>query len=284
VTVTVFAGTDLAASPLRSLQTIAGPGGKYRVRVTPALPDGRYTAVAVQRNPAGVGGSEPRTFRVDTQPPAVKLDQPAAAARVIDPNTLFSGRAGTALGDSSVVTVALYGGRRTSGRRVGTLHITARGSNWSRRWPRELPPGVYTARALQSDDAGHGGRSIAHTFRVLPQPAVIGSTVRLDRAGVVTVGVGCHGGAEDLCAGTVLVSTVAGFRPVPGGPSGRLNLLFAYVRVPGGRTITARGSVPADVAAAVRRRRVVPVLVHVDLRRAAGPRTIASARRNLSRR
>jgi hypothetical protein len=284
VAVGVFAGTDLAARPIRLVQTTAGRGGKYMVRVTPALPDGRYTAVAVQRNAAGLGGSEPRSFRVDTQAPAVKLAQPASAARVLDPSPLFSGQAGTALGDSSAIAVALYAGRSASGRRIGTLHANANGSSWSRRWPRELPAGVYTAQAFQRDDAGHTGRSAAHTFRVLPQPAVIGSTVTLDRTGVVSVAVGCHGGASDTCKGTVLVSTTGAFQPVAGGPVGRLNLLYAFVSVPGGRTMIARGTVSADAAAAVRRPKVVPVLVRVDERNLAGRRTVASARRNLRRR
>jgi hypothetical protein len=107
--------------------------------------------------------------------------------------------------------------------------------------------------------------------------------VRLDRAGIVSVVIGCRALDDDVCTGSVQVATIGSFQPVSGGPVGRLVLEFAQVTIPGGRTLSVRGRVSADDLAALRKVKRVPVLVTADLRNQAGHETVVRARRLLSR-
>ena len=56
------------ATPLRYLTGSVDSAG-LSITVSPALPDGRYTAVAAQSGPLAVGLSRPMTFRVKVHAP-----------------------------------------------------------------------------------------------------------------------------------------------------------------------------------------------------------------------
>ena len=83
ITLKIQPGTDPGAAPIRTIQ-VARSGGSWSGTVTPALPDGEYTAQASQTDAASnVGSSERRTFRVDLKPPDAEL--------AVDPNPVVLG-------------------------------------------------------------------------------------------------------------------------------------------------------------------------------------------------
>jgi hypothetical protein len=262
---TLYPGSGTNSTPVRTLSGNAGPDGRFAVTAAPNLPDAQYTAVAMQTS-GGFAISGPMTFRIKVHAPAVSLGQPAAGSTASQAALVFSGSAGTALGDSSVVTLDLYSGGSTDGTRVGSEHVGAAGGSWSLRWPRRLKLGTYTAQASQADDAGHTALSGAHTFRIVATPAVIGRSVGISRRGIASVTIGCPASGH-ACTGDVLVLTSQHLLAVPGGPAGALRVMFAYVSVPAGRAVVIRRRVPAVVLRALRRRastrrlRVIATLV-----------------------
>lgn len=282
--VQVFAGTTATGTPARTLATALSPSGQFSVPVTPALADGTYTAVATQGDSAGTSGSSPpRTFNVDTHPPPVTLVRPAKRSRADWLQLKFTGAAGTFAFDANSVTVSLYRGRKAAGKRVGTAKAKVSGSTWSTSWPRTLAPGVYTARASQSDAAGHVGVSGARTFRVLALPPVIARTVTTDGTGRVSVKVACNEPAGDTCSGTVLVLTRREFQPLSGGPVGRLTVMFAYVHLRGAQISTVRRKLLPSVARVLGHRANVAVTLAANLRPARGKKIHATVEGNLRR-
>src|SRR5207302_10172613 len=132
------------------------------------------------------------------------------------------------------------------------LNAQASGGSWSIAGPPRLVPGLYTAVATQHDDAGHTGRSGPRTFRLVPVPHVIGALVTLNRARLASIRIGCTA-VSGSCTGDVLVLTAGRFQPVPGGPTGRLRVLFVYVSIRAGQTMLVRRAVASVVARVLRR-------------------------------
>ncbi len=132
-----------------------GPGGHFSIAINPALSDGIYTAIAVQGATGGTGFSAPRTFRIKVHGPALTLAVPSAGGAVVQADEVFAGQAGVVPGDYAQVSLWLYRGTRARGRPLGVIHAAANGAGWSVRWPHKLKLGLYTAKAVQGDDAGH---------------------------------------------------------------------------------------------------------------------------------
>jgi hypothetical protein len=275
VVVLIYPGTNTNGTPVRFSTGHRGGDGSFSIRVTPSLADGRYTAVATQQGPTALGLSFPRTFRIKVHAPAVTLDKPAAGGNVSDSRPVFIGKAGTGLGDSSRVTLVLYSGGAARGKSLGTVAAKRSGPLWYIRWPHRLKLGLYTARAKQSDDAGHTGRTAAHTFLIVPGsapgPPNTGPDVTLAQSGLLSVPLTCAAPAGTTCTGTVLVLTLHSYRPVSGGPAGKLRVLFEYVSIPGGTTDVIRGGVSGPVAGALRRNAPLQVTVNANLTQSGGP-------------
>src|SRR6202035_2117484 len=121
--------------------------------------------------------SSANTFTVDTVAPAVSLTAPANGAWINTATPTFSGAAGTAAGDSSTVTVRVYGGSSATGTPVQTLTATATGSGWSVSPLSALADGQYTVQAEQGDAAGNQGFSSPATFTVDTTPPASFSNV-----------------------------------------------------------------------------------------------------------
>jgi hypothetical protein len=186
---------------------------------------------------------------------------------------IFSGTAGTSPGDSSTVTVTLYKGGSAKPKAIGKVTATANGGQWFVVWPHQLPLGLYTARAAQSDNAGHTSLSAAHRFLIVPGSKVIGRTVTLNASGTVSVPITCLAPRGMTCAGDVLIVTAGKFQPTSGGPLGPLRLLFEFVQVPGGHTVLAHAKVSRAVARILRHS--APLKVDVTLALKTGGRLIA---------
>ena len=284
VFVFVFAGPNTNSQPIRKFTVPVGKTGMYSVKVTPALPDGVYTAGTIQGDAGGgIGFSSPVTFTVDTHAPAVTLVRPRSKSRTDGINLVFQGRAGTAVGDLGTVAVLVYRGSEAKGSPVARINVKASGSTWSARWGGTLAPGVYTARAAQHDDAGHTGLSAAHTFRILPPPPLIGPVLTIDAAGRVSVKVACVEPPGDTCTGTIQVLTEGSFQPKPGGPFGHLSVIFAHVSIEGGHNHTTSQLAPPLVVAALRGLATVPVTISANLRPVTGKAIHATVRAELRR-
>lgn len=264
VLLAVYRGTNTKGTVVRNVQGSRDANGNFSIKVTPALPDGQYTAVAVQGSPRGIATSQPQTFRIKVHGPALTLTKPAQGASVASQAPVFGGAAGNALGDSTLITVVVYRGGKASGTPVGTMPITRTGATWSGVWTHPLKLGTYTAVAKQSDDAGHTTVTRAVTFQIVPGPSAIGTllTMTRSRQPSARVPITCIAPAGQTCSGSVLVITSANYRAMPGGPVGELQVMFAYVSVPAGQTVVVTRPVNGAVARVLRR--VAPVKVEVS--------------------
>ena len=133
------------------------------------LADGSYTARAEQTNEdAETGKSDPVSFTIDTTPPQVTLTQPADGSSTGGAVTV-GGAAGTASGDASAISVALFAGGAVSQSALETLVVQASQGGWSAALA-QLAPGSYTVQATQRDAAGNTGVSAPTTFTVASPP------------------------------------------------------------------------------------------------------------------
>ncbi len=282
VSLQIYSGTSASGTPLQQLSATRSLDGTFAIQVTPALPDGQYTAIALQQGVGGVTGkSAAQTFSIKVHPPAVTLTSPAPGSKTSDAQPVFSGAAGDAFGDSPQVTVILYGGSTTSAPRLGTMTVAARAGTWSARWTRVLGPGIYTVRAKQSDDAGHTAYTKPSSFLVVGPTSAVGSSVQLARDNMASVPITCTAPAGETCTGTVEILTARSFRPSPGGPSGQVRVMFAYVSIPGGSTQTVARPVDSEVARALRRAAPVKVNVMLQLDTSSGGSISGSVSREL---
>jgi hypothetical protein len=265
VAIGIYAGAGETGAPVRSATATVGSGGKFSTKITPALPDGQYTAVAAQAGVGNPGISGPVTFEIKAGAPKVTLTSPASGASIGSPTPVFEGTAGTAAGDSSTITVRVYKGGAVKGRPVGTAQTTASGSTWALVWPHQLALGLYTVQASQSDNAGHTSVSQAHRLLIVPGPKVIGSSVKLSRSGVVSVPVACLAPPGTTCRGSVLIVTQRKYASPHGGPRGRLEVLFVFVKIPAGKTVIVHGRAARAVARVLRKTAPLKVTVTVAL-------------------
>ncbi len=166
LSVNIYAGATATGVPVRTL-TATRTAATWTVTTTPALAGGTYTARAGQTDDVGhTGLSNTRTFVVDATAPAPTILQPTAGQWLTTATPTISGRAGTAAGDSTTVTVKLYAGAAATGVPVRTLTTTRAGNAWTLVVSPSLPDGQYTAQAVQSDAVGNTGTSAARTFNV----------------------------------------------------------------------------------------------------------------------
>jgi len=191
----------------------------YSVDVSPALPDGLYTAQTEQTDANGnVGKSTANSFTVDTIAPAPTLVAPANGSLKNPPPT-FTGQGGTASGDSAQVTVKVYTGPDTTGTLIRTLTTTLSSGSFSVDASPPLVNGTYTAQVEQVDQAGNVGRSSANTFTITDQdmtPPVVTLTQPLagSRTTQTTPLFAGTGGTAFGDSTTVTVKIYAGSAPV----------------------------------------------------------------------
>jgi hypothetical protein len=265
VAISLYAGTGENGTPVRTAKGPVGAKGTFSARIGPSLGDGIYTAVASQTSAGATGISQPVTFEVKSKAPALTLAFPAAGESVPTPLPLFLGTAGDAPGDVGTITVTIYKGASAKGRRVGRATTTATGGKWVLLWHHQLSLGIYTVVASQSDNAGHRALTPPHRFLIVPGSRLIGSTVRLSSSGTVSVPINCTAPTGSTCTGEVLIVTQSSFQP-SGGPSGRLRLLFQFVRIAGGKTGLAQAKVTPAVARILRAHAPLKVEVTLALR------------------
>jgi subtilisin-like proprotein convertase family protein len=136
------------------------------------LADGEHTFAVRAFDAQGNVDPEPATgsWTVDATAPSVTVSSPSPGSTTTDGTPALSGAAGTAAADAGSVTVQLFAGTLASGLAAQTL-VAPRDADGS--WsvePAAVAPGVYTARAMQSDAAGNVGASAPVTFTVGTSP------------------------------------------------------------------------------------------------------------------
>lgn len=263
VLVTIYPGGSASGSAVRTLSAPVSDAGTWLAQVTPALADGRYTAIAAQFVSSGMTQvSSPVTFTINALVGTgqLSIEQPGDGATVQQSALRFGGSASTAPGAAGTVTVTLWKGEAANGRPLGTVTAASNGSTWATTWGHQLALGYYTVQASQATTAGTV-RTPSDTFLLTPTPEVIGGIVSLSRGRVASVAITCDAPAGEVCTGTVLVATTATYQPTPGGPTGQVRLIFAYVSIPGGQTVTVRRAVSGRVWRALRHRASVKLTV-----------------------
>ncbi|MGZ7018435.1 MAG: Ig-like domain-containing protein, partial [Acidimicrobiia bacterium] len=182
IVVKIYSGPTATGSPVRSFATTssAGAWSTLASQVSPALPDGQYTAQAEQTDTGGnVGGSNTVTFVVDGVAPTVNMVFPVAAGSYNlagwAGGCTPAGICGTAsdAGAGSVASVAVTVQRAADG-------LYWNGTTWvagpvfapvtgTTTWKVGLPAaslnnGSYTATAQATDAAGNASGVVTHTF------------------------------------------------------------------------------------------------------------------------
>jgi hypothetical protein len=167
VAVGLYAGTSVSGSPIRTLDSAVSGTSWSAGPVSPALPEGTYTARATEPEGGHTTVSEPPlTFTVDADAPHVTLTSPANGSTTASSSQPVSGAAGTAPGDSQTVTAQLFSGAAVGSQSpLESISVTVASGAWSTAFG-ALSPGTYTARAQQSDDVGNVGTSAPVTFTV----------------------------------------------------------------------------------------------------------------------
>ena len=168
VTVYIFKGGSASGSPVSTAHANSTGGSWSSGGASPSLPDGSYTAVAVQESSVGngEGSSEPIHFAVNTAPPAVSLNPIASPTN--DNTPAFSGFAT----DTTPVTVYIFKGASAGGTPAATAQASGTGGAWSSgEASPALPDGSYTAVAAQPSSLGNPeGASEAIHFTVSTAP------------------------------------------------------------------------------------------------------------------
>jgi hypothetical protein len=150
VTVEIFVGTSATGSPFTTAAQTERKENEWSA-VSPALPDGTYTAVAVEPSSLGnePGRSGAVTFVINTKPPEVTLEAFKSPSNSRTPS--FSG---TASDTTEVFVEVLESGTKTQ---VAIAHASPAGGKW-KAGPvtPELPAGEhsYTVVARQKSSLG----------------------------------------------------------------------------------------------------------------------------------
>ena len=177
ITLKIYEGSKVAASPVQSVEHIVPSGGTWTTGASgPLLANGTYTALAEQSDEAGNVGSATTTFKVETDSPVLTLQTRGLVQRqsgpVTGPAPSFSGTAGSEAEDAASVVVMIYRGASTSGTPMETVAAPVEGAGWTTPAAGALPDGTYTAQAEQqdSDPLAQAGVSNASTFEVDADP------------------------------------------------------------------------------------------------------------------
>ena len=150
VYVYVYEGTQDYGAIVRKVEATVKGGAWSSPAVSPALPDGTYTAVAATESAIGneIGKSKPRIFVIDTRPPAVTINQPTKRTNNTKPT--FGGTAGE---ETEVVVHVLEAGTE-----VASGHTVASHGTWSTGSSSALPAGAHMFTVYTTEASGLGNK------------------------------------------------------------------------------------------------------------------------------
>jgi hypothetical protein len=169
VVVDVYDESDTLVATARAPATL---GNWSSAGASPALRDGRYTAVATQESLFGnhLGESAAVSFTLDTTSPQVAITRPADGSAASGESQVVEGSSGTAPGDLATVTVQLFAGAEVDAGQMPaqSVQVAASGGHWTATLG-GLAAGAYAVRAQQADSAGNVATSSVTRFTIAAQ-------------------------------------------------------------------------------------------------------------------
>jgi len=166
------------------------------------LGEGGHVAAVRARDAAGnVGPAASHAWAIDLTKPVLTILSPASGSATNDGTPLVFGIAGRQLGDATTVRVHVRQGTATGGQPFRSLTATVNLASgaWSVSVLPDLPEGIYTVKAEQSDDAGNEGEAAPRTFTVdLTQPVAPAVTGPPSRTRSTTANIGFSHGETGL--------------------------------------------------------------------------------------
>jgi hypothetical protein len=135
-----------------------------------------FTAVAVQTSALKnvPGKSAPVTFVIDTEPPAVTLNQPPSPSNDLTPS--FSGTSN----EDTQVMVHVYEGTAAEDKVVATATATPSNGSWTTNETSRLPEGSHTFTAVATELSGIAGNSPGTSASVTFAVDTLSPTVTLN--------------------------------------------------------------------------------------------------------
>jgi hypothetical protein len=162
VVLRIYEGAVAGGQEIQRMETPEFLGAKWSIAAENSLAAGTYTAQAEQ-----AGEKSPAvTFTVDTTPPSVAVTYPANGSSTSSGSQLIEGTASSSESEQPTIAIQLFSGSTTESHdHLETLTVQATEGHWSATFG-GLSPGIYTARAEQSDHLNNVGRSAPVTFTV----------------------------------------------------------------------------------------------------------------------
>ena len=222
-----------------SVQTVSasvGADGRYSVEVPKALAEGRYTAEAAVKDPAGNEGRASDNGSVDITAPVISVDIPEVSR---DTTPTISGKTDVPAG--TVVTITVTG--KDGHPQVVTTTVKDDGS-FEVDVPEALPEGPVSVEAVVKDPAGNEGRASdngtidttapivnapGHSVEEASSAAVKGFIQVSDKSPVTAITVAGKDVTSATAAHPVMIHTVRGTLIVTGYDAASGKVTYRYV-------------------------------------------------------
>ena len=222
-----------------SVQTVSasvGADGRYSVEVPKALAEGRYTAEAAVKDPAGNEGRASDNGSVDITAPVISVDIPEVSR---DTTPTISGKTDVPAG--TVVTITVTG--KDGHPQVVTTTVKDDGS-FEVDVPEALPEGPVSVEAVVKDPAGNEGKASdngtidttapivnapGHSVEEASSAAVKGFIQVSDKSPVTAITVAGKDVTSATAAHPVMIHTVRGTLIVTGYDAASGKVTYRYV-------------------------------------------------------
>ena len=222
-----------------SVQTVSasvGADGRYSVEVPKALAEGRYTAEAAVKDPAGNEGRASDSGNVDITAPVISVDIPEVSR---DTTPTISGKTDVPAG--TVVTITVTG--KDGHPQVVTTTVKNDGS-FEVDVPEALPEGPVSVEAVVKDPAGNEGKASdngtidttapivnapGHSVEEASSAAVKGFIQVSDKSPVTAITVAGKDVTSATAAHPVMIHTVRGTLIVTGYDAASGKVTYRYV-------------------------------------------------------
>ena len=222
-----------------SVQTVSasvGADGRYSVEVPKALAEGRYTAEAAVKDPAGNEGKASDNGSIDITAPVISVDIPEVSR---DTTPTISGKTDVPAG--TVVTITVTG--KDGHPQVVTTTVKDDGS-FEVDVPEALPEGPASVEAVVKDPSGNEGRASdngtidttapivnapGHSVEEASSAAVKGFIQVSDKSPVTAITVAGKDVTSATAAHPVMIHTVRGTLIVTGYDAASGKVTYRYV-------------------------------------------------------
>ena len=222
-----------------SVQTVSasvGADGRYSVEVPKALAEGRYTAEAAVKDPAGNEGKASDNGSIDITAPVISVDIPEVSR---DTTPTISGKTDVPAG--TVVTITVTG--KDGHPQVVTTTVKDDGS-FEVDVPEALPEGPVSVEAVVKDPAGNEGKASdngtidttapivnapGHSVEEASSAAVKGFIQVSDKSPVTAITVAGKDVTSATAAHPVMIHTVRGTLIVTGYDAASGKVTYRYV-------------------------------------------------------